>query len=280
MLLRLHLWLGYQYTLERERERVCVCVHAFVHDLRPNVRRYIDDISFGTIRELIMLNNIEIIGHIQSDTPFLQKLFQVCSKDGSSKTGATCNGVHTDSQSLATDGDTEAKAKIAGSAKSPADTVDDRDVGARECGKTGQSCGEDQQRINGFLFLRELFDIVKPLQMMHQMSFFRALTTVGIFPILEGAIKSQDPIIVGASTEMLLSTLNHDASMLRSYIINESSQPTGLLSSLIHGLLHYQDVGLKAQMADIVRFLLDSTAIEVSPVRLPRRPVHVWIPTE
>ena len=261
MLLRLHLWLGYQYTLERERECVCVHVRAFVHDLHPNVRRYIDDISFGTIRELIMLNNIEIIGHIQSDTPFLQKLFQVCSKDGSSKTGATCNGVHTDS-------------------KSPADTVDDRDVGTRECGKTGQSCGEDQQRINGFLFLRELFDIVKPLQMMHQMSFFRALTTVGIFPILEGAIKSQDPIIVGASTEMLLSTLNHDASMLRSYIINESSQPTGLLSSLIHGLLHYQDVGLKAQMADIVRFLLDSTAIEVSPVRLPRRPVHVCIPTE
>ena len=113
--------------------------------------------------------------------------------------------------------------------------------------------------------------------MMHQMSFF-VLTTVGIFPIWRRYQESRPNH--RASTEMLLSTLNHDASMLRSYIINESSQPTGLLSSLIHGLLHYQDVGLKAQMADIVRFLLDSTAIEVSPVRLPRRPVHVWIPTE
>ena len=40
--------------------------------------RYIDDISFSTIRELILLNNIEIIAHIQSDTAFLQRLFEVC----------------------------------------------------------------------------------------------------------------------------------------------------------------------------------------------------------
>lgn len=39
--------------------------------------RYIDDISFSTIRELILLNNVEIIGHIQSDTAFLQRLFEV-----------------------------------------------------------------------------------------------------------------------------------------------------------------------------------------------------------
>jgi len=40
--------------------------------------RYIDDISFSTMRELILLNNVEIIAHIQADTPFLNKLFQVC----------------------------------------------------------------------------------------------------------------------------------------------------------------------------------------------------------
>ena len=39
--------------------------------------RYIDDISFSTIRELILLNNVEIIQHIQQDTPFLQRLFEV-----------------------------------------------------------------------------------------------------------------------------------------------------------------------------------------------------------
>jgi protein phosphatase-4 regulatory subunit 3 len=40
--------------------------------------RYIDDGSFNTIRELILLNNIDIISHIQSDKAFLLHLFQVC----------------------------------------------------------------------------------------------------------------------------------------------------------------------------------------------------------
>jgi len=41
------------------------------------------------------------------------------------------------------------------------------------------------KRINGFLFLRELFEMAKGLQMAHQMSFFRALSSVGLFAILE-----------------------------------------------------------------------------------------------
>jgi len=71
---------------------------------------------------------------------------------------------------------------------------------------------------------------------------------------MQEAIKSHDARIVSASTEMMLSTLNHDASMLRSYLIKESSsqtqaskqagnsprEPQGLLASLIHALLHYQ----------------------------------------
>ena len=63
---------------------------------------------------------------------------------------------------------------------------------------------------------------------------------MGLFSILAEAVKSSDVAIVGASTEMILSTLNHDASLVRSYIINESNASEGLLPSLIHGLLHYQ----------------------------------------
>jgi hypothetical protein len=58
---------------------------------------------------------------------------------------------------------------------------------------------------------------------------------------LQDAIKGSDgdAVVVGASAEMMLSTLNHDASLLRNYIIKESSTPHGILPSLIHGLLHY-----------------------------------------
>ena len=58
---------------------------------------------------------------------------------------------------------------------------------------------------------------------------------------MQDAIQGSDghEVIAGASAEMLLSTLNHDASLLRNYIIKESSSAQGILASLIHGLLHY-----------------------------------------
>ena len=49
----------------------------------------------------------------------------------------------------------------------------------------GGKVGGDSKRAKGFLFLRELFEIAKPLQMTHQMSFYRALCAVGLFSILE-----------------------------------------------------------------------------------------------
>jgi len=54
--------------------------------------RYIDDISFSTMRELIQLNNVEIIAHIQADTPFLNKLFQVCPSCAALLAGARGGG--------------------------------------------------------------------------------------------------------------------------------------------------------------------------------------------
>lgn len=58
----------------------CAACNTFNTCVRQVMARYIDDISFSTIRELILLNNVEIIAHIQSDTAFLQKLFQVRSR--------------------------------------------------------------------------------------------------------------------------------------------------------------------------------------------------------
>ena len=79
---------------------------------------------------------------------------------------------------------------------------------------------------------------------------------VGLFWLCIRSLFLYNRSLLSSSTEMILSTLNHDASMLRAYIIKESSSSEGLLPSLIHALLHYQDTGLKAQIADIVKNLL------------------------
>ena len=66
--------------------------------------RYIDDVSFSTIRELILLNNVEIIAHIQSDTAFLQRLFEVCYPPTTLDTTRTSTSTRT-STCTRTDGD-------------------------------------------------------------------------------------------------------------------------------------------------------------------------------
>jgi len=172
--------------------------------------RYIDDVSFSTIRELIALNNVEIIAQIQGDSEFLDQLFALCRKTG---------------------------AKDA--------------IGRR----------------NGFLFLRELFEIAKPLSMPHQMAFFRSLSSHGLFSILEDAVQSPDGPIISAYTDITLSSLNHDPSLLRGYLLREKTDSTQqkLLHNLINGLLHYPDTGHKAQVTEILRCLLDSATLDQNP---------------
>jgi len=60
-------------------------------------------------------------------------------------------------------------------------------VGKGEVGKKGgeEAGSAHRQRLNAFLFLRELFEMSKPLQMSHQMALFRALSTVS-FSIFVG----------------------------------------------------------------------------------------------
>mmetsp|Transcript_27562 Transcript_27562/g.62552 ORF Transcript_27562/g.62552 Transcript_27562/m.62552 type:complete len:818 (-) Transcript_27562:65-2518(-) len=171
--------------------------------------RYIDDVSFSTIRELILLNNVEIIAQIQSDSAMLEELFELCRSPSNPKGEA----------------------------------------------KNGEKLSEKKR--NGFLFLRELLEIAKPLQLPPQMAFFRSISSHGLFSILENGVNSDDNTIVSASTDIMLCTLNHDPQLLRSYVTSDEGQT--LLKNLIEGLLFFQDVGLKAQITEILRCLLDST---------------------
>ncbi|EKX54069.1 hypothetical protein GUITHDRAFT_55103, partial [Guillardia theta CCMP2712] len=171
--------------------------------------RYIDDVSFSTIRELILLNNVEIIAQIQSDSAMLEELFELCRSPSTPKAEA----------------------------------------------KNGMNLSEKKR--NGFLFLRELLEIAKPLQLPPQMAFFRSISSHGLFSILQNGVNSEDNTIVSASTDIMLCTLNHDPQLLRSYINSEEGD--NLLKNLIQGLLFFQDVGLKAQITEILRCLFDST---------------------
>jgi hypothetical protein len=106
---------------------------------------------------------------------------------------STCNG-HADDKASAGGvgggGGTKAGAHAAaagdGCAKAAGATGKEKDEEGAGVGGGGGGKGEgESKRVKGFLFLRELFEIAKPLQMTNQMNFYRALNAVGLFSILE-----------------------------------------------------------------------------------------------
>jgi len=176
--------------------------------------RYIDDMSFSTIRELIALNNVDIIREVQRDEQLLGELFDLC------RSGAQ---------------------------------------------KTFSGSKPENGRQNGFLFLRELFEIAKQLTMPNQLEFFRAVATNGLFTILEDAVQADDATIVTAATDILLIVLNHDPGAVRSFMLKD--QDPVLLKNLIFALLHNEDAGLKGQVTEILRLILEPSQMTTVPDR-------------
>jgi len=166
--------------------------------------RYIDDLSFATIRELTSLNNAAIVKRIRSDMPFLSKLQQcLMNKNGRTKF------------------------------------------------------------IEGFLFLQELFDIVKQLPEQTRTYFYRAVTEAGFFETFAGALADSDRKIRNASTDCLSACLTHNPSPIRRFMVEHKGDGDKmLLPLLVKVLVEDEDTGLKSQVAEIIRLLIDPSNME------------------
>ena len=46
--------------------------------VREGGGRYIDDVCFGTVRDMMTANNVEILAHLEHDTALLPQIFRLC----------------------------------------------------------------------------------------------------------------------------------------------------------------------------------------------------------
>jgi len=113
-------------------------------------------------------------------------------------------------------------------------------------------------------FLQELCNRAKELQAPHRSSFYKALCKHGFFSIFDKVLTDADSTIRIGSTDILTCSLNHDASLLRHFILTQSDTNYALLTCLVDRLLHERDSGMKAQLKDILQMLLDPEAQEVA----------------
>ena len=112
--------------------------------------------------------------------------------------------------------------------------------------------------------------IAKNLQLPTRASLYQNFISCGLFPTVTFALQHHDPGIRVAGTDILVSLIDHDAPLIRSQIIRAVSEGTKpMTDTLIDLLLVETDLGVKSQISDAIKILLDAQTVAPEP---PQRP--------
>lgn len=128
-----------------------------------------------------------------------------------------------------------------------------------------------QRKKDAVLFIQNCCAVAKNIQAQSRAQLFQNFINGGLFNVVTFALRHHDAAVRVAGTDILVALIDHDPIMMRTYIfkaINEKSKP--LTDTLIELLLVEVDLGVKAQMADAIKVLLDPTANSASMEMLNR----------
>lgn len=128
-----------------------------------------------------------------------------------------------------------------------------------------------QRKKDAVLFIQQCCAIAKSLQGNARAQLYQNFINHGLLDVIQYALKHQDASVRVAGTDILVALIDHDALLVRSYIfkaIQEKAKP--LTDTLIELLLIEVDLGVKAQMADAIKILLDPNANSASLEALGR----------
>ncbi|KAJ9124080.1 hypothetical protein QFC22_000875 [Naganishia vaughanmartiniae] len=185
--------------------------------------RVLDDPMFNILNSLLFFNQIDIITHIATNDAFLHELFAGF-KDHKTKSKAIVD-------------------KLAGTAPAPTEQL-----------------GEDEikRRKDIVALLHQLMLMGKQVQMQHRQQLYRTLVERGLLFVCEWALQQQDPVILNQIAEMLGIVIDHDVNAVRSHALREHAEKRRTIAEDMSSLLlSSNDLGLKSQMADAIRTLVD-----------------------
>ncbi|KAF2074192.1 hypothetical protein CYY_004510 [Polysphondylium violaceum] len=112
------------------------------------------------------------------------------------------------------------------------------------------------------LFLQDLCALAKSLQHQSKTAFFLILTSFGLFKTLSSTLDDENVQTRISSTEIILSILQHDPSILKSYCTPCNNSK--FLPQLITLFIKDKDLGVKNQIVEIIKILLEADAMESS----------------
>jgi len=110
-------------------------------------------------------------------------------------------------------------------------------------------------------FLHQCAAIAKNLQAPARASLFQSFINNGLFAVITFAVKHPNPSMRTTGIDILVALLDHDPSMMRALMLESVQQKKIPLTDTLVELLHAEtDLGVKNQLADAIKVLLDPQA--------------------
>ena len=111
--------------------------------------------------------------------------------------------------------------------------------------------------------MQQLCSMAKNLQLPLRSAFFRSLADRGLLRVIEVAlgrtVTREDPVMRAATVEILMTLVDHDPNNVRGYSIKQHAAGKRALAVFLIELFHKEeDLGLKAQMSEALRVLVDA----------------------
>ena len=117
---------------------------------------------------------------------------------------------------------------------------------------------DQERKKEAVLFIQQCCAIAKNLQQPARQQLYNNFLGHGLLSVINFALRHSDVTVRVGATDVLVSMIDHDPQLIRQTIfrqINEKQTP--LTDSLIDLLLVEADLGVKAQIADAIKVLLD-----------------------
>ncbi|OKL57790.1 hypothetical protein UA08_07025 [Talaromyces atroroseus] len=123
---------------------------------------------------------------------------------------------------------------------------------------------DQRRKDDAVCFIHQCASIAKNLQAPARAQLFSQFIGHGLFPVIAFAVKHPNPAMRTTGIDILVALLDHDPIMMRGYMLKAVNEKKTPLTDTLIDLLHTEDdLGVKNQLADAIKVLLDPQQVHI-----------------
>ncbi|KAG8168243.1 hypothetical protein KVR01_003932 [Diaporthe batatas] len=125
---------------------------------------------------------------------------------------------------------------------------------------------EQLRKKQAVLFIQQCCAIAKNLQIQNRQGFYSSLLNHGLLAVINFGLRNFDVSVRVGATDILVSMIDHDPHMIRHTLLRQIlAKQLPLTDTLIDLLLVEVDLGVKSQISDALKVLLDTIPTSQAP---------------